>query len=235
MRAITPRFSRRLTASELAATEYALAAARAGATSAQVALDRARRNLSYTAIHAPIDGIVVERNVDMGQTVAASLAAPQLFLIANDLSRMRILASVDESDIGQIHEGQPVHFTVQAYPGEIFTGVVRQVRLQSTTRENVVNYTVVVEVRNPEGKLLPGMTATVSFVIGSAADVLTVPNAALHFQPTGAVARPAGDSVTLWYVGAGGELVALRVRTGLTDGQRTAIQGCGRRSPCWAS
>ena len=118
--------------------------------SAQVALDRARQNLSYTEIHAPIDGVVVERNVDVGQTVAASLSAPQLFLIANDLAQMQILASVDESDIGQINEGQAVRFTVQAYPNQNFTGTVQQVRLQSTTTENVVNYTVVVSVEQSE-------------------------------------------------------------------------------------
>ncbi|HEU5260855.1 MAG TPA: efflux RND transporter periplasmic adaptor subunit [Gemmatimonadales bacterium] len=215
-----------LTASDFAATEYALAAARAGAKSAQVTLDKARRNLAYTSIYAPIDGIVVERNVDVGQTVAASLQAPQLFLIANDLSRMQILASVDESDIGQIHEGQAVHFTVQAYPGEAFRGTVRQVRLQSTTKENVVNYTVVVAVQNPQGKLLPGMTATVAFVTGSATDVLMVANAALRFRPAGALADSAA---TLWYVGADGQLASVRVSTGLGDGQRTVIAGDGVR------
>jgi len=149
-----------------------------------VTLDRARQNLEYTSIYAPIDGVVVERNVDVGQTVAASLQAPQLFLIANDLERMQILASVDESDIGFIREGQLARFTVQAYPDETFTGRVKQVRLQSTTTENVVSYTVVVDVENPAGKLLPGMTATVEFLTASAHDVLTVPNAALRFRPT---------------------------------------------------
>jgi HlyD family secretion protein len=152
--------------------------------SAKIALDRAKQNLSYTAIYAPIDGVIVERNVDVGQTVAASLSAPQLFLIANDLAEMQILASVDESDIGQIKEGQPVQFTVQSYPGQSFTGTVKQVRLQSTTAENVVSYTAVVAVKNEGGKLLPGMTATVQFQTASANNVLTVPNAALHVTPT---------------------------------------------------
>src|SRR6185369_11714391 len=118
--------------------------ARAQVKSAQVALDRARQNLAYTNIYAPIDGVVVERNVQQGQTVAASLSAPQLFLIANDLSQMQILAQVGESDIAQIKEGQPVDFTVQALTGQTFHGSVKQVRLQSTTQDNVVNYTVVV-------------------------------------------------------------------------------------------
>ena len=111
---------------------------------------------SRTSIYAPIDGVVVERNVNNGQTVAASLSAPQLFLIANDLSHMQILAQVGESDIDQIKQGQPVKFTVQALPGQTFTGIVQQVRLQSTMADNVVNYTVVVTLENPDGKLLPG-------------------------------------------------------------------------------
>ena len=190
--------ARVLAETEIEAASVKLATAQANRKSAQVALDRAQRNLAYTTIYAPINGVVVERNVDVGQTVAASLSAPQLFLIANDLARMQILASVDESDIGSIHQDAPVRFTVQSYPNEAFTGVVQQVRLQSTTRENVVNYTVVVAVENQNGKLLPGMTATVRFIVDSATDVLTVPNAALRFRP--ATATPvtpttrAGDS-----------------------------------------
>ncbi len=214
--------SQTLTKSDFAATEYALASARADSKSAQVTLDKARQNLAYTSIYAPIDGIVVERNVDVGQTVAASLQAPQLFLIANDLSRMQILASVDESDIGQIHEGQAVHFTVQAYPQRTFRGTVRQVRLQSSTEENVVNYTVVVAVQNPAGILLPGMTATAAFVTGSATGVLLAPNAALRFRPSGV--QP-DTAPRLWYVGADGRLSSVRVTKGLNDGQRTVIEG----------
>ena len=166
---------------DTARSQYAVT--RANVKAAEVALDRANRNLEFTAIHAPIDGVVVERNVDEGQTVAASLSAPQLFLIANDLSQMQILASVDESDIALIREGLPVKFTVQAMPNQTFTGKVRQVRLQSKVQENVVNYTVVVEVPNKDGKLLPGMTASVDFEAKSATAVLTVPNAALRFVP----------------------------------------------------
>ena len=183
-----------LTATEFNTAQYNYTVAQASVKSAQVALDRARKNLSYTAIHAPIDGVVVERNVDVGQTVAASLSAPQLFLIANDLSHMQILASVDESDIGLIHEGQDVRFTVQAYPNQNFTGTVRQVRLQSATTENVVNYTVVVSVGNPKGTLLPGMTATVEFLTGTAKNTLIVPNAALRFRATPEMLADAGVS-----------------------------------------
>jgi HlyD family secretion protein len=181
-----------LTATEFTTAQYNYTVAQASVKSAQVALDRARKNLGYTEIYAPIDGVVVQRNVDVGQTVAASLSAPQLFLIANDLSQMQILANVDESDIGQIHESQDVRFTVQAYPNQSFTGKVRQVRLQSTTTENVVNYTVVVSVDNPKGTLLPGMTATVEFLTGSAENALIVPNAALRFRATPEMMAEAG-------------------------------------------
>lgn len=173
-----------LTEIDFNTAKYGLAVARANLKSAQVTLDRARQNLAYTSIFAPIDGVVVERDVDVGQTVAASLSAPQLFLIANDLKHLQILASVDESDIGQIKEGQAIRFSVQAYPTQKFPGIVKQVRLQSKVQENVVNYTVVVGVENPGGKLLPGMTATVEFLTGSAKDVLLVSNAALRFRPT---------------------------------------------------
>ncbi len=158
--------------------------ARADVKSAQVALDRARQNLAYTNIYAPIDGVVVDRNVQQGQTVAASLSAPQLFLIANDLAHMQILAQVGESDIAQIKEGQPVSFSVQALPNQKFKGTVKQVRLQSTTADNVVNYTVVIAVENAENKLLPGMTARVDLQTQSATNVLKVSNAALRFKPT---------------------------------------------------
>jgi HlyD family secretion protein len=173
-----------ISASEFGTVQVNLSVAQSSVKSAQVTLDRARQNLSYTNIYAPISGVVVERNVDVGQTVAASLSAPTLFLIAQDLSQMQILASVDESDISNIKEGQPVKFTVQSYAGRTFTGSVQQVRLQSTTTDNVVSYTAVVTLSNADGKLLPGMTATVEFVTGSATNVLTVPNAALRFKPS---------------------------------------------------
>jgi HlyD family secretion protein len=130
--------------------------------------------------------VVVDRNVQQGQTVAASLSAPQLFLIANDLAHMQILAQVGESDIAQIKEGQSVAFTVQALPNQTFKGTVQQVRLQSTTSDNVVNYTVVIAVDNAQNKLLPGMTARVEFQTQSATNVLKVSNAALRFKPTDA-------------------------------------------------
>jgi HlyD family secretion protein len=205
--------------------------AEANLTSARIALDQARQNLAYTDIHAPIDGVVVDRNVDVGQTVAASLQAPQLFLIANDLSRMRILASVDESDIGRIKAGQPVTFTVQSYPDDSFPGTVGQVRLKDSTLNNVVSYTAVVNVNNPGGKLLPGMTATTTFVTDSIAGALTVPNAALRFSPAtasgGAAAARASRGPAVWTLDAGNKPERLAIRTGLTDGQRTQVTGNG--------
>jgi HlyD family secretion protein len=158
--------------------------AEADLKSAEAALNRARTQLEYTAITSPIDGTVIERSIDVGQTIAASFQAPQLFVIAEDLTRMQIEASVDESDIGLIKEGLPVRFTVQAYPDDTFEGTVRQVRLQPVTIQNVVNYTVVVNASNKEGKLLPGMTATVDFVVEEKKDVLLVSNTALNYKPS---------------------------------------------------
>lgn len=149
----------------------------------EAALERARVNLRYAVIRSPIDGIVVSRDVDVGQTVAASLQAPQLFAIANDLSRMQVEASVDEADIGQIVTGQTATFTVDAYPDENFEGKVTQVRLSPINVQNVVTYTVIIEVPNPGQKLRPGMTATASILIDKREDVLRVPAVAIRFQP----------------------------------------------------
>lgn len=169
--------------SEFNTAQYNLEASRASVKSAKVDLERAERNLGYATITAPIDGIVVQRSIDPGQTVQASFSAPELFRIAGDLSRMQILVSVDESDIGQIKVGQTARFTVQAWPDDAFTGTVRQVRLQSVTTENVVSYTAVVDVPNPDQRLLPGMTASVEFIVDQAQDVLQVANAALRYRP----------------------------------------------------
>ncbi|HEV7992043.1 MAG TPA: efflux RND transporter periplasmic adaptor subunit [Gemmatimonadaceae bacterium] len=272
-----------ISASEFGTIEVNLSVAQAGVRSAEVTLDRARQNLAYTNIYAPIDGVVVERNVDVGQTVAASLSAPQLYLIAQDLKQMQILAAVDESDIGSIKQGQAVQFTVQAFPNRNFVGSVDEVRLQSKLQDNVVSYTVVVKVDNSNMQLLPGMTATVSFITGSATNVLTVPNAALRYRPSaeelqaaglpptfgqdttrrrgaGATTGAAGGAAaggaggggagaggfgggqggtggarrraggvggpgTLWTLDAKKKLKPIRVRTGLSDGQRTQVTG----------
>ncbi len=230
---------------------YELEAATAAAGSAGVRLEKARQNLAYATIYAPISGTVVERDVDVGQTVAASLSAPELFEIAGDLSTMRILASVDESDVGLIEEGQQARFTVQAFPDAIFDGTVRQVRLQSTVQENVVNYTVVVDVDNAGGRLLPGMTATVDFLVEAATGVLFVPNAALRFRATEEMwaewrqrprdpssessteersggGQPRSDVTLLWSVDEAGAVTAAPVAAGISDGQSTEIRNVSR-------
>jgi len=224
-----------ITASEFSAVQSNFSVKQADVKSARIALDRARQNLAYTNIYAPIDGVIVERNVDVGQTVAANFSTPQLFLIANDLFDMQILTLVDESDIGAIKTGQPVEFTVQAYPNETFTGTVQQVRLQSKTQDNVVNYTAVVAVHNTSGKLLPGMTATAQFLTGDAENVLMVPNSALRIKPTPAMfaqsTRPillndgdAPGSAILWTLDNHG-LTPVRVHTGLSDETHTEVTG----------
>jgi HlyD family secretion protein len=172
-----------LSATEFVSFKTSYDAALASYNSSEAALKRALKNLEYTTISSPIEGTVIQRNVDAGQTIQASFQAPTLFIIASDLKAMQIEVNVDESDIGLIKEGQRVSFTVQAYPDETFAGKVRQVRLQSTVIQNVVNYTVVVDASNESGKLLPGMTATVDFVIDEKKNVLLVPNSAIQFKP----------------------------------------------------
>lgn len=168
---------------ELDAAQTAHEQAVAQFKQAQAALDRARVNLRFSVIRAPIDGVVISRDVDVGQTVAASLQAPQLFVIANDLQNMQVEASVDEADIGQVREEQTATFTVDAYPDQEFRGTVMQVRLAPITLQNVVTYTVIVEVPNPDLKLRPGMTATVSILVDQREDVIRIPTMALRFQP----------------------------------------------------
>ncbi len=146
-------------------------------------LEKANVNLSYTTIHSPINGTVVSRNVDVGQTVAASLNAPVIFTIAEDLSKMQVSANVDEADISQVSEGQDVKFTVDAYPGQEFHGIVMQIRINPITQQNVVTYSVIINVDNGTGKLLPGMTATVGIISAAKQGVLKVPAAALRFTP----------------------------------------------------
>jgi HlyD family secretion protein len=218
--------------------QAAVKSADAQVTQARAALNQAQVNLDHTTITAPIDGVVISRNVDVGQTVAASMQAPTLFVIANDLAKMQVSAAVDESDIGHIAIGQPV----------TFSGTVSQVRLQPTTEQNVVSYTTMIDVPNPEMKLKPGMTANVTIQIASNENVLRVPNAALKFRPASAdaaagngdsgSARPAatsGRAGTPRPSGAGdrsfgrvfvlrnGQLVPVRVQAGVTDGAMTAI------------
>jgi len=149
----------------------------------EAAVRVAQTNLDYTTIRAPIDGTVIARNVDVGQTVAASLQAPTLFTIAQDLTKMQVYASTDESDVGAIRQKQGVTFKVDAYPKETFTGLVSQVRMNATTVQNVVTYNTIIDFDNPEMKLFPGMTAYITIPVASATDVLRVPNSALRYKP----------------------------------------------------
>ena len=168
---------------DMDAVRTALESARADLLQARATLERAEVNLRYATIRSPINGVVISRNVDVGQTVAASLQAPTLFTIAKDLRKMQVQVTVDEADIGSVKTGQSVSFRVDAYPDDTFDGNVSQVRLGPTLNQNVVTYTVIVAVENPDVKLLPGMTATVTIEVSRKSDVLRVPVQAIRFKP----------------------------------------------------
>lgn len=160
-----------------------LISAEATLAQAKSTLDLSKVDLAYAVIRAPVDGVIITRKVNVGQTLQSNYAAPVLFQVATDLTKMKVECSVDESDIGKVKEGQKVRFTVEAYQNETFNGIVQQVRFSPETVQNVVTYTTIVNVENPEKKLLPGMTATVSIIVGEAKGVLRVSNAALRFTP----------------------------------------------------
>jgi HlyD family secretion protein len=241
---------------DIAATNFQSAEAQINVAGAQVkqaeaALNAAELDLKYTVIRSPVNGIVVARNVEVGQTIAASFATPNLFLIALDLTKMQVDTNVSESDIGGINEGKEATFTVDAYPGYQFAGTIRQVRLAPINVQNVVTYNVVVNVDNEDLRLKPGMTANVSIVVAQREAVLKVPNAALRFtpSPTGqtdrsmAGGKPAKEkgteqavgagkgimaqSRTIWKQGQSGELEPIRVQTGISDGVATEIVSDG--------
>ena len=199
-----------------------VAQAQAQAAQAKASVDVAQVNLDHTVIKAPIDGVVVARSVDVGQTVAASLQAPVIFLIANDLTRMQVLANIDEADVGQLGPDSKVSFTVDAYPSETFKGRISQLRLAPQTVQNVVTYTAVIDVANPDLKLKPGMTANVNVVTAQKSDVLAVPAAALRYRPATAPAAPANRGPVVWKI-EGEQLTPVTVQTGITDGVRTEI------------
>jgi HlyD family secretion protein len=182
----------------------------------QAALEEARVNLAYTDIRSPVDGVVVSRNVDVGQTVAASFQTPTLFLIAQDLTQMQVDTNVSESDVGRVAEGQPATFTVDAYPGRSFHGTVAQVRNAPITVQNVVTYDVVITTPNPDLALKPGMTATVSIITARRDNVLRVPLRALRFRP--ASTPPAAHALpAVWVAASDGSLRRVEVRTGVRD------------------
>ena len=210
--------------------------AEAGVAQSKAALESSQVSLRYTTILSPIDGIVISRNVDVGQTVAASLSAPTIYVIADDMKRVQVQASVAEADIGRVQAGQAIAFTVDAHRMQRFRGKVSQVRLLPVTLQNVVTYTVMIDADNPEGKLLPGMTANVSFEIAQYPDVLKIPNGALRFTPPadpGAAAAAAEEPparrgrgerppTRVWVLGPEGPAAVL-VTGGATDGTFTQL------------
>jgi HlyD family secretion protein len=202
----------------------------------------AKTNLDYTVIASPVKGTIIDRRVNIGQTVVSSMNAPSLFLLAKDLRRMEVWASVNEADIGQLKTGTPVSFTVDAFPGDVFHGKVEQIRLNASMTQNVVTYTVVVSVENEDLKLLPYLTADVKFEINRRDGVLRVPNAALRFQPrpdqvAGALpaaaadkkgARPSANAAprqAILWVERQGRLAPFEVTAGLSDGAFTEVSG----------
>ena len=220
--------------------DASVASALSAITVAKGAVDQAETNLAYTVIKSPIDGVVISRSVDVGQTVAASLSAPTLFVIAEDLRKMEVHTSVAESDIGLLANGQKVEFTVDAFPTETFAGTVKQVRYEATNVSGVVTYDAVVAVDNPDLKLRPGMTASASFIVAAAEDTLAVPTRAFIYRPADfKLERPARGSRggerradrgrrgnrRLLFVLRDGAPAPVRVTVGLTDGAMTAITG----------
>jgi HlyD family secretion protein len=188
-------------------------------------VERDRTNLRYAIIRSPIAGVVINRNVNVGQTVAASFQTPTLFQIAEDLRRMQIDTSVAEADVGGLDLDRAVTFTVDAFPKREFTGRIRQIRLNPTIQQNVVTYNVVVEAENPEGRLLPGMTAHVSIQLDERRNVLRVPNAALAFRPKDAdkPAREGRGSGSTVHVLRDGAPIPVKIRTGITDTTMTEV------------
>jgi HlyD family secretion protein len=215
------RQSRLLKAGLAAQADYDAAKAQYDGAVAQVqqtsaSLEQAETNLKYTKIISPIDGVVVDRQYDVGQTVAASFQAPLIFSIAQDLTKMQVQADVDQSDIGSVQVGQTARFTVDAYPDQEFRGTISQIRLNATVSQNVVTYPVIISVPNPDEKLRPKMTANVTIDVAAVHDVLRVPNAALRFKPEG---------VTVPQAGARGQ------RTGTATGTAPAAGAGGGPSP----
>ena len=236
---------------DLASTNLELAQAQE--KSAQATLDRAKTNLNYATIYSPIDGVVISRDVDVGQTVAASLSAPTIFTIANNLSQMQVDASIDEADIGNIKDGQVTSFTVDAYPDSTFQGTVKQVRLSPVIVQNVVTYAVIIAVSNPNMLLKPGMTANVTIIVDHRENILKVSSSALRFKPTmmpqdSSAARkgmrqrnPNSASpdtnalkqhpmsangrkpTTLWVLNPNGKPEPVFVKAGISDGSSTQI------------
>ncbi|OKZ15759.1 MAG: efflux transporter periplasmic adaptor subunit [Butyricimonas synergistica] len=216
--------------SDFETSEYQYEKARRALDRSRSDLLKAKTNLNYCMIYSPIDGVVISRVVDEGQTVAATFNTPKLFVIANDLRKMRVIADVDEADIGQVKEGQKVIFRVDAFPDEYFEGAVTQVRLEPIVTSNVVTYEVVIDAPNPDLKLKPGLTASITVLIHEKTDVLMIPLRALRFQPEEEHGQPlksesgktAPGMKSVW-VQAAGNLMNKNVRLGISDGIYTEV------------
>ncbi len=219
---------------EIAKDNYQLARARY--SSADLQLERNRTNLSFATITSPIDGVVISRKVDVGQTVAAAFTTPAIYIIARDLKKMKIEASVDEADIGHVKAGQTATFTVDAFPDLVFEGKVEQIQLEPITLQNVVTYTVEILVDNPELKLMPGMTTNLEIIITSRENILTVPNGVFNFQMDEDLIKqlntegydvansPAQSEEMVWLFD-GKSFVQRAVQIGYTNGIKTEING----------
>ena len=219
--------------SEFDQAQYQFQSAKNAYSQTQASYTKVRRNLSYATITSPIDGVVISKAVEEGQTVAAGFSTPTLFTIAKDLTDMQVVANVDEADIGQVKEGQRVTYTVAAYPDDVFEGRVRQVRLEATTTSNVVTYEVVINAPNPDLKVKPGLTATITIFTLEEEDVLAVPTKAFRFMPDPEILKGLGISIagmparndstrTLW-VKKGDTISPVQVVTGNTSGDKTGI------------
>jgi HlyD family secretion protein len=224
-----------VTKEQLKAANSQLATSQAQVRQFAAALESARLDLAHTEIKAPVDGVVVSRNVDVGQTVAASLAAPTLFLIAQDLTKMQVDTNVSEADVGRVRVDQPATFTVDAYPRQVFSGSVTSIRKAPINVQNVITYDAVIGVSNPDLKLFPGMTANVKILVNQRPNVLKVPNAALRYRPPSA-SPPSGGAPTgggrgrrqapeqaVWILDAKGIATRVAVTTGESDGTNTEI------------
>jgi HlyD family secretion protein len=208
-----------VSATEFEQAQYSYDKAKFSYSQAQSNYNKSQKNIGYAKIYSPIDGVVLSRAVDEGQTVASGFSTPTLFTIANDLTQMRVIANVDEADIGAVKEGQRVEFEVDAYPEDTFHGSVTQVRLQATTTSNVVTYQVVIDAPNPELKLMPGLTANITIFTLDKAGVIAVPVRALRFTPEGEKYQ----ENTVWRQLKDGKLEAVNVKTGVSDGVQTEI------------
>ena len=207
--------------------QTSLASMQAQVKQQQAALAQAQADLDHTYISAPVDGVVVSRNIDVGQTVAASLQAPTLFTIAQDLTRMQVDTNVSEADVGRVRVGMPATFTVDAYPGQLFHGSVTSIRKAAINVQNVITYDVVISFSNPDQKLFPGMTANVKILIDQHQNVLKIPSAALRFRPPAATTKTKLGTTVVWILDAKGRPAPVPVSLGLTDGVSTEVTGGG--------